>query len=80
MIPNRSDGRDCRVKNTNAKTLLNIGKGDLATANEVFEHHLSVFGAGNINEILVDYSDETIMIYGDRVWRELSGAREFFHL
>jgi hypothetical protein len=64
--------RDCSVSNTNAKMLLNMGRGDMATANEVFQHHLSVFGAGNIDEILVDY--------GDRVWRGLSGAREFFHL
>ena len=62
--------RDCSVSNT--KMLLNMGRGDMATANEVFQHHLSVFGAGNIDEILVDY--------GDRVWRGLSGAREFFHL
>ena len=59
--------RDCSVSNTNAKMLLNMGRGDMATANEVFQHHLSVFGAGNIDEILVDY--------GDRVWRGLSGGR-----
>lgn len=52
----------------------------MATVNEVFEHHLSVFSAGNIDDILVDYSAQTIMIHGDRVWRGLSGAREFFHL
>lgn len=52
----------------------------MTTANEVFEHHLSAFGAGDIDEILTDYTEETIMIYGDKVWRGLDGAREFFHM
>ena len=52
----------------------------MLSANEVFDHHLSVFGSGNIDEILTDYTEDTIMIYGDRVWRGLSGARDFFHL
>ena len=52
----------------------------MATADEVFDHHLSVFGAGDIDGILADYTDDTIMIYGDRVWRGLAGARAFFHM
>lgn len=52
----------------------------MATANEIFEHHLSVFGAGKVDEILKDYTDETIIIYGEKAWRGLDGARDFFHL
>ena len=52
----------------------------MLSADEVFDHHLSVFGAGSIDGILTDYTEDTIMIYGDRVWRGLSGARDFFHM
>lgn len=52
----------------------------MASANEVFDHHLEAFGGGNINEILRDYTDDTIMIYGDRVWHGLDGARDFFSM
>lgn len=52
----------------------------MATADEIFDHHLSVFGAGNIDEILTDYTEQTIMIFGNRVWRGLDGARDFFSM
>lgn len=50
----------------------------MATANEIFEHHLAAFAAGDIDDVLADYTDQTVMAYGDRVWRGLKGARDFF--
>ena len=52
----------------------------MLSADEVFDHHLSVFGSGNIDEILTDYTKDTIMIYGERFWHGLDGARDFFHM
>jgi len=45
-------------------------------AGEIFEHHLEVFGEGNIEGILTDYSEASIMVY--EVWRGLEGAKQFF--
>jgi hypothetical protein len=52
----------------------------MTTASDVFAHHLEAFGAGNIDDILADYTEHTVMIYGDKVWRGLAGARDFFHM
>ena len=52
----------------------------MITAAEVFDHHLQVFAAGDIDGILADYSDDSVMLYGARTWRGLAGAREFFTL
>ena len=41
----------------------------MLSADQVFDHHLSVFGEGNIDEILTNYTNDTIMIYGDKSWR-----------
>ena len=50
----------------------------MKTANEVFDHHLAAFGAGDVDEILRDYTEDTVMIYGARSWRGLAEARAFF--
>lgn len=52
----------------------------MSSAAEVFEHHIAAFAAGNLDEILLDYTDESVMVYGDRVWRGLAGARAFFEM
>ncbi len=52
----------------------------MRTAEEIFDHHLEVFGAGDIEGILTDYCDESVMIYGDKIWRGVEGARDFFHM
>lgn len=52
----------------------------MATAAEVFEHHLQAFAAGDIDQILLDYDEHSVMLYGERVWRGLAGARAFFTL
>ena len=50
----------------------------MPSAEEVFQHHLEAFGAGDVDEILKDYSDETIVIYDDRTARGLAEIRAFF--
>ncbi len=50
----------------------------MATTQEVFQHHLEAFAAGDVDEILKDYSDETIVVYDDRVARGLDEIRAFF--
>ena len=52
----------------------------MRTADEIFGHHLEVFGSGNIEGILTDYSETSVMIYGDKIWCGIEGARDFFHL
>lgn len=52
----------------------------MASAAEVFDHHLQSFARGDLEEILRDYDEHSLMIYEDRVWRGLAGAREFFTL
>ena len=46
---------------------------------DVFRHHLDAFAAGDVAEILKDYTDDTIVIYNDRVARGLDEIRDFFH-
>lgn len=50
----------------------------MRSAIEIFEHHLEVFGAGDMAGILGDYTEESVMIYGDKTWYGLNGARDFF--
>ena len=50
----------------------------MRTGNEIFEHHLEVFGAGDIEGILKDYDDASIMVYGNKTWIGLAGAKDFF--
>ena len=52
----------------------------MRSADEIFDHHLEVFGAGDIDGIVSDYSEASVMMYGDRTWLGLEGARAFFHL
>ena len=52
----------------------------MATANDVFEHHLAAFAAGDIDEIVKDYAPNSVMLYGERIWHGLDGARAFFQL
>ena len=47
---------------------------------QIFEHHLGVFGSGDIEGILADYNETSVIIYGDKIWRGIEGARDFFHL
>lgn len=48
------------------------------TPEEVFAHHGQVLGAGDLEGILEDYSDESLFIMQGKVLRGLDGAREVF--
>ncbi len=52
----------------------------MQTTQQLFDHHLEVFAAGDIDGIVSDYSEHSVMVYGDKVWRGLDGARAFFHM
>jgi hypothetical protein len=48
------------------------------TAEEVFAHHGSTLGAGDLEGILEDYSDDAILIVQSQVYRGKDGARQVF--
>ncbi len=50
----------------------------MPSAEAVFRHHLEAFGTGDVDEILNDYTEDTVVIYDDRVARGLVEIREFF--
>lgn len=52
----------------------------MRAATEIFEHHLEVFGAGDIEGILTDYTDASVVMYGDKIWRGVEGVRVFFSM
>ena len=49
----------------------------MATA-EVVHHHLAAFGAGDVDEILKDYTDDSLLITADGTIRGLGPLREAF--
>ncbi|WP_374971312.1 nuclear transport factor 2 family protein [Terrabacter sp. BE26] len=48
------------------------------TPEEVFAHHGQVLGAGDLDGILEDYSEDSLFIVQGKVLRGLDGAREVF--
>jgi hypothetical protein len=48
------------------------------TPEEVFAHHGSTLGAGDLEGILGDYSEDAILIVQSQVYRGKDGAREVF--
>ncbi len=50
----------------------------MADAESVFQHHLEAFGAGDIDEILKDYTEDSLVIYDDRTAKGLSEIRKWF--
>lgn len=48
------------------------------TPEEVFAHHGSTLGAGDLEGILEDYSDDAVLIVQSQVFRGKDGAREVF--
>ena len=52
----------------------------MSGAADIFAHHLEVFGNGDMDGILSDYSEDSVMMYGDKQFTGLAGAREFFNL
>ena len=41
-------------------------------------HHLTAFGGGDVDEILADYTDESVLITPDGALRGLAAIRPFF--
>lgn len=48
------------------------------TPQEVFGHHGQSLGAGDLEEIVADYSDDAILIVQGKVFHGKDGAREVF--
>lgn len=48
------------------------------TPQEVFDHHGSTLGAGDLEGILEDYSDDAVLIVQSKVYRGKDGARQVF--
>ncbi|HSP36900.1 MAG TPA: nuclear transport factor 2 family protein [Frankiaceae bacterium] len=48
------------------------------TPQEVFAHHGSVLGAGDLEGILEDYGDDAILIVQSQTYRGKDGARQVF--
>ena len=46
--------------------------------NDVLDHHLQSFGAGDLKGVLADYTDESIIIAPDAVYRGPQQATPFF--
>jgi|SRR5262245_601460 len=51
---------------------------DIDTARQVFEHHLAAVGAGDLDGILSDYTDESIVIGPDGALKGRQAIRGFF--
>ena len=51
---------------------------DQRTPEEVFQHHGQVLGAGDIDGIVSDYSDDAIFISPDGILRGEHGVRQAF--
>jgi hypothetical protein len=48
------------------------------TPQEVFDHHGKALGAGDLDEIVVDYADDSVLITAAGVARGTDGIREAF--
>ena len=51
-----------------------------ASTQEVLEHHLQAFGAGDLDGILDDYTEKSIIITPDGVRRNREEMSEFFSM
>ena len=48
------------------------------TTSQVFQHHIEALGKGDLDGILADYTDDSIMIGPDGVIKGLSAIRQVF--
>jgi ketosteroid isomerase-like protein len=48
------------------------------TPEEIFQHHAQALGAGDLDEIVADYSDDAVFISPAGVKRGQDGVREAF--
>ncbi len=47
---------------------------------KVIEHHLASFGANDIEALVSDYTDESVIITPDTIFKGIDGARAFFEM
>jgi ketosteroid isomerase-like protein len=50
----------------------------MSSTQEVLEHHLETFAAGDMDGILEDYDDDSVIITPDRTYRGIDEITEFF--
>lgn len=48
------------------------------TPKEVFMHHLETLGARDVNGIVADYTDSSVVVTGEKVYRGKEEIHEFF--
>lgn len=48
------------------------------TPEEVFAHHAQSLGAGDLEEIVADYTDDALLVVQRKVYRGKDGARQVF--
>jgi hypothetical protein len=48
------------------------------STSDVLNHHLSAFGEGNVEEILKDYTEDSIILHPDGVVKGLQQIEAFF--
>src|SRR5262245_49782243 len=48
------------------------------TTEDVFNHHLSAFGAGNTDEIIKDFTEDSLLILPDTTCRGITAIRGAF--
>ncbi len=51
---------------------------DVRTPQQVFQHQGEALEAGNIEAILEDYSEDSLLIFQGNVYRGVAGARQVF--
>ncbi|WP_410766304.1 nuclear transport factor 2 family protein [Haloferax sp. DFSO60] len=50
----------------------------MTTTQAVLEHHLTAFGGGDMDEILADYDDTSVIITPDETYRGMDEIPNFF--
>ena len=50
----------------------------MATTEEVLNHHLSAFGKGDLDDLLSDYTDSSVLLSAQGTFRGLEQLRNFF--
>ena len=50
----------------------------MSQAEDTLNHHLKSFGEGNIDELVSDYAEESVVIFEDKLITGLDNIRAFF--
>jgi hypothetical protein len=50
-----------------------------ATTADVLAHHLTMLAAGQLDEVMLDYSDQSVLMSPDQSFHGLAEIRAFFH-